>query len=318
VSPFWIVAIVLIFLVVAGIAAWCAAGITILLQRSVYPKRVTIQMPLSVAEAGGTEVKFPSASADAMLSGWFVPAQSRSVQGAVLCCHGMSQTREQMIEWSASLWKAGFHVLLFDFRAVGESEGHRATGGFMETQDVIGAVEYLASRPDCAGLKIGALGFSMGGSSAILAAAEEPRIRAVVTHAAYATLDSAIAARCRFHFGILAPIVEAGFRVFGRKHFHAPPAEIVPIRVAAELAPRPLFVLHGEKDPIVPPHNAYDLYAAAGEPRFLRLIKDGDHEPDHAHTEEIHAEVVAFFEKYLGGEVCSANCASQREKVGLA
>jgi fermentation-respiration switch protein FrsA (DUF1100 family) len=155
----------------------------------------------------------------------------------------------------------------------------------------------------------------MGGSSSILAAAEEPRIEAIVTHAAYATLDSAIAARCRFHFGPFAPIVEFGFKWFGRKHFHAQPAEIVPIRVVASLAPRPLFVLHGEKDPIVPPHNAYDLYAAAGEPRFLHLIKDGDHEPNHAHTEAIHAEVVEFFQCYLGTAACSESCTSARSEA---
>ena len=317
VNPILIVLMVLGSLAVVGIGAWCAAGVTILLRRSVYPERVIAQMPSTVCEAGGIDVRFPSACDDALLSGWLVPSQTSPALGAVLCCHGMSQTRVQMLEWSESLWKAGFHVLLFDFRAVGDSEGHRATGGFLETQDVIGAVQYLSSRPDCAGLRLGALGFSMGGSSSILAAAEEPRIQAVVTHAAYATLDSAIAARCRFHFGLLAPIVEFGFRWFGRKHFHAQPAEIVPLRVVADLAPRPLFVLHGEKDPIVPPQNAYELYAAAGEPRFIHLIKDGDHEPDHAHTEAIHAEVVEFFRKYLSPARCTADCTSSRAEAVL-
>jgi alpha-beta hydrolase superfamily lysophospholipase len=306
-NPILIVAAVAA-LIVLGIAGWCAAGIIILLRRSVYPKRVTPQQTPAICAAGCTEVRFPSRGGDARLAGWFVPSQTRPVRGVILCCHGMSQTREQMLPWAESLWNGGFHVLLFDFRAVGESEGHRATGGFMETEDVRGAVEYVVSRPDCAGLKLGVLGFSMGGSSGILAAAEEPRIEAVATHAAYATLDSAIAARCRFHFGILAPIVAAGFKWFGRRHFHAQPAEIVPLRVVSCLSPRPLFVLHGEKDPIVPPQNAYDLYAAAGEPRFLHLLKDGDHEPDHAHTEEVHAEVVGFFQRYLADEECVVSC----------
>lgn len=303
VSPFWIVLIVVMAIVI-GLGAWCAAGVIILLRRSVYPKRVTPQQSQAMIEAGCEDVRFPSAGDGAQLSGWFVPSQTTPVHGAVFCCHGMSQNRDQMLAWAESLWNNGFHVLLFDFRAVGESEGHRATGGFLEAEDLLGAVEYLSSRPDCVGLELGALGFSMGGSSAILAAAQEPRIRAVVTHAAYATLDSAIAARCRFHFGPLAPIVEWGFKRFGRKHFHAQPAEIVPLRVVSCLTPRPLLVLHGEKDPIVPPWNAYQLYASAGEPRFLRLLKDGDHEPDHAHTEEVHAEVVAFFRKYLTSDQC--------------
>jgi len=297
-----IVVIGILACVVIGLGAWCAAGVIILLRRSVYPKRVAAQQTPELAAMGCTDVQFPSAQDRAMLSGWFVPAQTRPVNGVILCCHGMSQTREQMLPWTLSLVRAGFHVLLFDFRAVGESEGHRATGGFMETQDVLGAVEYLSSRADCAGLQIGALGFSMGGSSSILAAAEEPRIRAVATHAAYATLNSAIAARCKFHFGPLSPIVVFGFKWFGRKHFHVQPGEIVPLNAVSKLAPRPLFVLHGEKDPIVPPQNGYELYAAAGEPRFLHLLKDGDHEPDHAHTDFVHGEVVDFFRRYLAAE----------------
>ena len=299
-----LIVIILGACVISGLAAWCTAGVVILLRRSVYPDRVLPQRKPSIVAAGCAEVEFPAAGDAIKLSGWFIPSQTLPAQGAVLCCHGMSQNRDQMVEWAEALWESGFHVLLFDFRAVGQSEGHRATGGFMEAQDVIGAVDYIASRPDCAGLQIGALGFSMGGSSSILAAADDQRIRAVVTHAAYATLDSAIAARCRYHFGPLAPVVEWGFKIVGRKHFHAQPGEIVPLRVVDRLAPRPLLVLHGEDDPIVPPQNGYELYAAAGEPRFLHLIKGGDHEPDHAHTEEVHAEVLGFFRKYLATDSC--------------
>jgi len=234
----------------------------------------------------------------------------------VLCCHGMSQNREQMTPWAESLCRDGFNVLLFDFRAVGESEGERATGGYLEAQDVIGAVRYAAARPDCAGLRIGALGFSMGGSSSILAAAEEPRIQAIVSHAAFATLNSAISARCRYHFGPLGPIVAWGFRWAGRGHFHAQPAEIVPLRAASALGHRPLMLLHGDSDPIVPLQNAYDLFGAAGEPRFIHVIPGGDHEPDHAHTVETHARVLEFFRTYLGQRSPAAAGARDHGLVG--
>ena len=52
------------------------------------------------------------------------------------------------------------------------------------------------------------------------------------------------------------------------------------------------MVLHGENDPIVPPNHAFELYTAAGEPRLLKILKGGDHEPDHAHTEEVHEQVL--------------------------
>ena len=71
-NPILIVLIVLGSLAVVGIGAWCAVGVMILLRRSVYPERVVSPMPSSVLQAGGIDVRFPSASDDAMLSGWFV------------------------------------------------------------------------------------------------------------------------------------------------------------------------------------------------------------------------------------------------------
>ena len=148
-----------------------------------------------------------------------------------------------------------------------------------------------------------------------MAAAQEPKICAIATHAAYATLDSAIAARCRYHFGPLGPIVDWGFKWVGRKHFHVQPADILPVRVVACLSPRPLLVLHGENDPIVPPHNGHELYEAAGEPKSLYLIEGGDHEPDHAHTEEVHSHVVGFFLTYLAGNASAMVSVRPRTEV---
>src|SRR5690348_6914501 len=100
----WIVLAVIAASMVVGIGAWCAAGVTILLRRTVYPKRVTAQLLPEMAALGCEEVRFRSAGDDALLSGWFVPAQSAPVQGVVLCCHGMSQNRVQMLPWAQSLW----------------------------------------------------------------------------------------------------------------------------------------------------------------------------------------------------------------------
>ena len=259
----FVAAAVLILCVVVGLGAWCAAGVIILLRRSVYPDRVAAQLDTRAGRHGVRRCSVSSRAGPCNALRLVHSIASAPVTGVILCCHGMSQSREQMLPWAMSLVKAGFHVLLFDFRASGESEGHRATGGFMETQDVLGAVAYISSRPDCEGLPLGALGFSMGGSSSILAAAVEPRIRAVATHAAYATLNSAIAARCKFHFGP-CPRSSSSDSSGRPPSLHVQPGEIVPLNAVAKLAPRPLFILHGEKDPIVPPQNGYDLYAAAG------------------------------------------------------
>ena len=45
----------------------------------------------------------------------------------------------------------------------------------------------------------------------------------------------------------------------------------------AEIAPRPLLLVHGTGDALVPPQISEDLYAAAGDPKTLWLLESADH-----------------------------------------
>jgi dienelactone hydrolase len=56
--------------------------------------------------------------------------------------------------------------------------------GWYGDQDVSGAVTFLAARPDVDPMRIGVVGMSMGGEQAIGAAADDPRIGAVVAEGA--------------------------------------------------------------------------------------------------------------------------------------
>ena len=58
------------------------------------------------------------------ISGWFAPAAD--ARGTVILCHGHPMNRMEMLPWARLLHHAGFHTLLFDFRAHGQSEGKPA------------------------------------------------------------------------------------------------------------------------------------------------------------------------------------------------
>ena len=82
------------------------------------------------------------------------------------------------------LLNRGFSVLIFDSRARGESGGVRSSEGNPEQWGVFGAIEYVQSR--CIPVKrIGLLGFSLRAGVAILVAAQEPRIPAVVSDSVF-------------------------------------------------------------------------------------------------------------------------------------
>ena len=45
----------------------------------------------------------------------------------------------------------------------------------------------------------------------------------------------------------------------------------------AELAPRPLLLVHGSEDDVVPVSQAYEMYEMAGEPKQLEIISGVGH-----------------------------------------
>ena len=57
------------------------------------------------------------------------------------------------------------------------------------------------------------------------------------------------------------------------------------LQMAPYLAPRPLLVIHGTRDKVLPVANARKIYDAAGQPKELRLFNDAGHGLTHARAE---------------------------------
>src|SRR5215211_3403336 len=144
------------------------------------------------------EVSFRSTDG-VRLAAWFAPAPAS--RAAIIVLHGHGGNRHTSLVY-ASLLYPDFSLLLPDLRGHGESEGRHTSVGYLERLDLIGAARYLASR----GFeRIGVLGISMGGATAILAAAESPEIHAVVADSAFAALRHAVreGARIRGYPGLI-------------------------------------------------------------------------------------------------------------------
>src|SRR3954466_5177647 len=122
------------------------------------------------------------------IHGWYLPHDAP--RAAIVIAHGFGMSRVELLDLARGLRARGHAILLFDFRAHGASEGTRSTIGYHEAHDVAAAAHFLHDRPELAGRAGGALGPPMGAVAAILAAAEEPLIAAVVADSAYATLGA--------------------------------------------------------------------------------------------------------------------------------
>ncbi len=238
------------------------------------------------------EVTFPSRDG-LRLAGWFAPVNEEA-KGLVILCHGHPANRVEMLPEARILYKAGFHVLLFDFRALGESEGKTCTLGLAEVQDLMGAIDYLMEREEARGLKLGVLGLSMGGAVSLMTAAQDTRIQAVATHGAFGSLESAIRRRAELFTGFLAPVTAKMATQFGKRWI--PPTEDSPLTLVSRIAPRPLLLLHGVKDHIIPLKEGEKLYAEAGEPKELVPLPLSYHVGIHHEEQAAYNEkIVTFF-----------------------
>ncbi len=239
------------------------------------------QASSSPAEYGITtweDVTF--ASADGLrLGGWFIPPHSASDGSTIIFVHGLGSNRSGLLDQAAFVVEEGYGAFLIELRGHGLSEGDVTTFGLMEVNDVQGAVDYLETRPEVNAERLGLVGQSLGGSTVIQAAARIPEIDVVVAESAFTSLEDNVAEGVRI-LANLPPFPFAPLMIyFGSREAGIDISQVRPIDVVDEIAPRPLLIIHGRLDRLVPVDNAERLYAAAGEPRQLHLIDNASHHP---------------------------------------
>ena len=217
-------------------------------------------------------VTFPSADGTALRGWWMYRADSQRV---VITCGGYRGHRADMLGIAAALWRDGSNVLIFDYRGHGELAGTPVTLGYQEVQDLLSAVDYVKSRlPDAA---IGVIGYSMGGSVAIMGAARCQDIRAVVADSPFALQREVVRFTMnrvlRLPHGLLLHLVDILLGYVVGYHFR----DVEPLREVGLIAPRPLLLIHGENDTVTDPRDSQALYAAAGEPKDLWITPGVEH-----------------------------------------
>ena len=148
---------------------------------------------------------------------------------------------------------------MLDLRNFGESDGtpEGITYGDLEMNDVVGAVDFLAARAPT--LPVAAIGFSMGGATALRAAARDHRLRAVVADSAYADARGVAASFTSAATGI--PALFAAPFVWSAQYLHGVPlARGATVEALRGATLPPVLLIHGERDDLIP---AQALFMAA-------------------------------------------------------
>lgn len=177
------------------------------------------------------------------------PAGSTTRRGLVIC-HSVPLGRDAQTppvdtsfgELADALAGAtDWTVLTFDFRASTSASPREWL------VDLRTAVDHLVELDGISGVWLA--GFSVGGALAICLAGEDERIRGVAALAAPAELDDWVADR----------------------------AGVMPLQSVSKIPPRPLLLVHGDADDLVPVTESRALADAAGGEVELRILAGAAH-----------------------------------------
>jgi len=185
-----------------------------------------------------------------LLRGWWLPAAE--AKRTVIALHGHRGARHHCVGIGAAVWRRGANVLLFDHRGRGSSEGELMSLGHFETADAA-AVGYALSRAP--GLPLGLIGYSMGAAVALISAARDEHVGAVVADLPFASERKLVRALLRRQAGPLhRPIVALSERLLPYD-----PGGVDPLRQVAKVAPRPCLFIHGLLDKTCDPEDSVRL-----------------------------------------------------------
>lgn len=221
------------------------------------------------------------------LSAWYTPPRNGAV---ILVAHGYGDKRSE--DLYALFASHGYGVIAWDFRAHGESEGEFSSLGYYEMLDAKAALDFALAQPGVE--HVGAWGGSMGAVTMIRATAEYPEIEALVADSPFDTLEDEMALRVPF------PIMRSLIRFFAERKSGVTLDLVRPVDDIGRISPRPVFLIQGLADGMVPLDSAQRLFDAAGEPRLLWTENDVPHLNMYAYYKTRYTKrVIKFFDEYL-------------------
>jgi hypothetical protein len=248
-------------------------------------------------------------------------ASSRPYKGTVVFCHEFASDMYSCGRYARPLVEAGFNVFAFDFRGHGESSCGKRYRPLQwpsdkEMEDVLGACAYVESmlRSEGRAAEVGLFGISRGAGAALLAASTDPHVKAIICDGAFSTDSTLIAFMKRWAhiFARVKLVYENHPEGFWRflywllMRFAQPKmgCRYPSVRKAlADMQPRPIFFVHGQRDRYIEVEQTRLLYDLAPSPKYLWIAEGAKHNQSATvHARAYATRTVAFFRRHLAGE----------------
>ena len=236
---------------------------------------------------------------------------------------------------------AGYVVMTFDYKGWGESEGTRSRlAPYSRVADVQAAMTYLSIQPEADAERIGLYGTSYGGATVSWTAAIDQRAKCIVSvvgigHGArwmsrVRRVDEWVDLRERSkedrekrattgesdyvdRSEILLPDRQSAELAAAARRLNPAAVGTIPMEyvddtigfnpewIVDKISPRPILFITSEDDRLVLPEESEQLYAHAGEPKKLVVLKGYGHYEVYSEPafSEVMGETLEWYGEYL-------------------
>jgi uncharacterized protein len=252
----------------------------------------------------------------------------------VLHGFGSNQNSNNVLEPCAMFEKLGYVTLRFDMPGCGASEGEQGLLICLDqVQATSDALSFLARHPNVEPDRIGVIGSSFGAAVAVYTGGVDKRVAAVISSGGWGDGER------KFRGQHPTPEAWAKFtghleKGRGHRDRHGKPHmvpryDIVPIPehlrghlaagsvqefpsetaqsmynfraddVVADMAGRPLLLLHSSVDSVTPTEQSVELFKRAGQPTDLHLFAETDHFMFAESNTRVRTVLLDWLEKYF-------------------
>ena len=257
---------------------------------------------------------------------------SSSGSRVVVFCHGAFASQENWFQYAQQMNVEGWSVFLFDFAGHGKSQGLRSLVNLRvwayNLRDVLTALQKRGYGP------LAVVGWGMGGSATLLAAAHDQRIESAVILSTPMILQPSLAERVAY--GLISGAAKIKKAIFKRpltlsrvnelKEMHflfdeaaneqyisnestRQPYAAVPvpdsldsvwmdISKAVEKIHLPVLVIHSKQDAIIPVNQGKKIYDLLKGPKELKVMEESGHA---LHLDQKKDEVFGLILNWING-----------------
>lgn len=247
-------------------------------------------------DGGSVKLRIPVGKGD-HLDAWMVRGERA---GVIVFFHGYARDHHRAWRYAHFLQQSGWTVIAPDFRSSRRRDRKPTTLGYWELQDARATLDWVRSQPGFRSRPVALFGESLGGSVALVLAAERPDVAAVAVDSPFADGVSSIEDAFRYEVHVPAwpavPIARALARAATGHDLGALDA------IAAEraLGARPLLLIQSGIEDRFGIAQVRKLEQAADSSATIWRVSDAGHNRAWlVHRAEYERRVRAFFLAHL-------------------